>query len=188
MKQRSPLQSPYVWVPLTGIQQDIVRHESQRWADGWMLRTTSAVGQMICSQVQPADTRQPSLSSKDGLKLYIPLTGPYRHLIDSHWLSVSPFGVRQIAAYIDAWFRLVVRQWFFEGRQRGYTQKQICEAVIGEYGFWSSADNFSLIKKMDFRERRKLTAEVQAALAPHCCGIRVASEGGSGRPDVKIGE
>lgn len=182
MKQRSPLQSPYVWLPLTGIQQDIVRHESQRMADGWMLRTTSAVGQMICSLVRPSDVRPQPLQRREGLKLYVPLTGPYRHLLDSHWLCIPPFGVRQIGAYVDAWFRLVVRQWFFEGRQRGYTQKQICEAVIGEYGFWSSADNFSLLKKMDFRERRKLTSEVQAALAPHCRGIRVHSDDPGGTP------
>lgn len=156
---------PWVWVPLNGILQDVVRHESEPLADGYLLRTTSAVGEMISSCVRVCDRRPPD-PPKDapGLRLYIPQSPETRHMLRSHFLYIPRFLVVQLTGYLDAWFRLSVRQWFYEGRSRGFTQKQICEALIQEYGLWSSEDNFSMLKKMDYRERRKLADEVRSRL------------------------
>lgn len=160
---------PWVWLPLTGIQQDIVRHECDTLPDGYLLHTTSSIGQMICSAVRAADRKpQPPEGKTGGLRLYIPQTRHNQYLLRSRWIYIPPFLQHQLTQYIDAWFRLTVRQWFCEGRRRGYTQKQICEAIISEYGLWSSADNFSMLKKMDFRERRKLACDMQRTLADVC--------------------
>lgn len=48
------------------------------------------------------------------------------------------------------------RIYFENGYLKKYSQKQIIEAILQEYNIKHTAQNFEAIKKMDYRNQRKI--------------------------------
>jgi len=167
---------PYVFIELPKLLLDVMKHECMKCGDGWLVNETTEIGLLIVSLVSPSIKPPRSSGTEECIKIYLPVNPKTQYTFTHYFLSVKLEHQRMIKNYVDAMFRLHVGQWFLEGRQRGFHQKEIINAVISQYGFRSSADNYEMIKKMDYRTRQKVVREVRKEIESGIIDDRHRSE------------
>ena len=65
-----------------------------------------------------------------------------------------------IQDYIEASFRIRVREYFVAGYEKGYKQDRIVRAFLMAYNIKNNAINYDTVKKIDYRNRKKMIKEV----------------------------
>ena len=62
--------------------------------------------------------------------------------------------------YIEASCRLRIREYFVAGYEKGYQQDRIIRAFLYAYNIREYAMNYEAVKKYDYRNRKRMTKEV----------------------------
>lgn len=62
--------------------------------------------------------------------------------------------------YIEASYRLRVREYFVAGYEKGYKQDKIVQAFLMAYNIKNNAINYEAVKKYDYRNRKRMVKEV----------------------------
>ena len=153
----------FAWLPLSPILQDVVKHDSERVADGWLLKTSSIIGEFVTSLVRFTDQR-PQVPQEPCMKVYIPVTRWTQDQLERYYADFRSCDVARIAALVDSQMRHRVMMWMEAGRWNRYTQQQCLLGFIDEYGLRASEDNYEMLKKIAYRERVKVRRDMSARM------------------------
>lgn len=85
-----------------------------------------------------------------------------------HFLHVSKWGEQKIAEGIEYEFRRWLKNCFDKGYENGYQQKIIIEAILRGLNDRNNSVNFDMIKKIDYRYRRKIEETRFSELLKEC--------------------
>ena len=67
---------------------------------------------------------------------------------------------RMLQDYIEASFRIRIREYFVAGYEKGYKQDRIIRAFLMAYNIKNNAINYDAVKKIDYRNRKRMIKEV----------------------------
>ena len=65
-----------------------------------------------------------------------------------------------LQSYIEASFRIRVREYFVAGYEKGHKQDRIIRAFLMAYNIKNNAINYDAVKKFDYRNRQRMVKEV----------------------------
>lgn len=156
---------PVVTFSLPPILADFCRHLFKEDKNGnLVLSTRKDIGKMIYSNLSASDlpVRRPLLENP--ISFVIPTTAANHYILGGRFLFVSKWGEEKIEDFIEPVFKFRVRRHFEIGYQKGYTQKRIIEGILWQYNIKENKLNFEAIKKMDYRNNRKLRETVAKSI------------------------
>lgn len=182
MENQGSEQKPFVYLRISKLLQDVLKHDCEKYSDGWMIKTTTEIGNIIMALISPSLRPTQCTFVDESIKLYLPVNEWNHYTLTNYFITIKPEHQRMIGKYIDSMFRLRVGQWFLEGRNRGFRQKDIIKGIISEYGLWDSNDNFEMIKKMDYRQRKKIIKEVRQTINEGLADNKISS----GSPELSL--
>lgn len=113
------------------------------------------IGKLIHSNISTVESpvRRPFISQP--VTFILPVNKVNTHGINSHFLSVSNWGLQKIQDGIEYEYRKWIERRFEFGYEKKFSQKEIIEAILRALNVRNNAINFDAIKKIDYRRRRK---------------------------------
>jgi len=114
------------------------------------------IGMLIHSNIISSDipVRRPFIANP--VTLILPTNKVNHHAIRFHFLKVSKWGEQKIQDGIEFEYRKWVERRFELGYQKKFSQKEIIDAILRALNVRNNAANFDAIKKIDYRNRRKI--------------------------------
>ena len=115
------------------------------------------IGKLIHSNINTSDLpiRRPFLENP--VTFILPVNHKNQHALKHHFLYVSNWGEQKIADGIEYEFKAWVRQRFEVGYiKKKLDRKDIIEAILRGLNLRNNAANFDTIKKIDYRNRRRI--------------------------------
>ena len=113
------------------------------------------IGQHIFANVSPGNKPNVRPVQNNQVTFILPLTESSKDYLRSNFLKTDAWQEEKIRDYIDSIFRAWVRERFEIGYYKRLDQKQIVEAIIRGLNLRNNTDNFDMIKKLDYRNRRR---------------------------------
>lgn len=162
-------EKPYVIIDLEPKLQDFLYHEFGFTKVGEVeLTRTKDIGEFINAMITISD-RPPKIPFGDyPFKLYLPTEEYNWRILRENFIFVPKWKQKQIQDYLDACFKLRVREFFCTGYSKGYKQDKIIKAFLDNYDIKNNKINYDMIKKIDFRNRKneikKIREEIQLSL------------------------
>ena len=160
MKQKITDFRPVITIDLPGKLQDFLIHEFGLDETGAiMLHKRNVVGKFIDSMwtVNDLPVKQ---EFANPCRIALPITPEMHYIVKCHFLFVSSWKAIQVVEFLESMFCLKMRENFITGYEKGFKQKQIIEAIIDNYNWKNNQVTFDMIKKMDYRIRRKSIKDV----------------------------
>ena len=153
---------PQVTIDLQPYLQDYLYHEfaaSDR-QEGIQVASTNDIGLFIQSMITLSD-RPPHQELKEHpITLLLPVNEWNHRIFRENFLYIPEWKQRMLQDYIEASFRLRVREYFVAGYEKGYKQDKIIKAFLLAYNIKHNAINYDAIKKYDYRTRQRVIKEV----------------------------
>lgn len=154
---------PYVTIELQPYLHDFLYHEfgCTRGTDEY-IQVTSAndLGKFIQAMVTVSD-RPPQQSLKDyPIKLCLPIREWNHFILKENFIYIPEWKQQMLRDYIEASFRIRIREYFVSGYEKGYKQDRIIKAFLAAYNIKANALNYDAVKKYDYRNRRRIVKEV----------------------------
>ncbi len=114
------------------------------------------IGKLIHSNVLAKDlpVRRPFLEHP--VTFILPVNPDNQHAITRHFLYCTKWGEQKIRDGIEYEFKSWVRRRFEIGYKNKLDQKEIVEAILRGLSLRENAINFDTIKKIDYRNRRRI--------------------------------
>ena len=144
---------PQVTIELAPYLQDYLYHEFAKTDDGDGVQITSAndMGKFIQAMVTLSD-RPPHQELKENpITLFLPIQEWNHHLLRENFIYIPEWKQRMLQEYIEASFRIKVREYFVVGYEKGFKQDKIIRAFLYAYNIKNNALNYETIKKYDYR-------------------------------------
>jgi len=131
-------------------------------SDGVNITSAHEIGKMVQAMITVSD-RPRSLGLKDNpITLYLPISEWNHRIFDENFLYIPEWKQRMLQEYIEASYRLKIREYFLAGYERGYKQDKIIKAFLCAYDIKNNSINYDAIKKYDYRNRQKVIREVNS--------------------------
>lgn len=144
--------------------QDYLYHEfgCDRKEDGVLINCTNDLGILIRSMVTVSD-RPPKLPDKENpIKIYLPINAWNHFIFEENFIYIPQWKERMIQDYIEASFRLRIREFFNAGYEKfGFKQKHLVNAFCNAYNIKHDKISTDMITKYDQRNRKKIVKEVK---------------------------
>lgn len=161
MKKANPKISaankPTVTISLKPHLADFCRHEfSCSKEDYIILNRRHIIGKQINGLYYTAEFPQRRPLKSNQVTFVLPVTEKNHYILQSRFYYVPRWCEEKIQDFIESEMRDRFRIYFEKGYLKKYTQKQIIEAILQEYNIKHTAQNFEAIKKMDYRNQRKI--------------------------------
>ena len=153
---------PSVIVELEPYLQDFLFHEfgQPRNHDGIVVSGSHDIGRMIQSLVTVTDRPKKQPLGEHPVTLYLPIKSWNHTLFEENFIYIPEWKQQQLRLYIEASFRIKVREYFLAGHQKGYRQDHIIRAFMEAYNIKHNALSYDQLKQLDYRNRRKITREI----------------------------
>lgn len=160
------MERPCITIDLPHYLQDFLFHEfKQEGEERLVANGTSDIGKMIQSMITVSD-RPRKLEIKDEpLVVYLPVQAWNHILFQENFIYIPEWKQAQLKLFIEAQFRLRLKEFFHTGYEKGYKQDRIIMAFLTHYNIKHNSLNYDMIKKYDYRHRRKLKKEIANELA-----------------------
>ena len=94
------------------------------------------------------------------ITLFLPIQEWNHHLLRENFIYIPEWKQRMLQEYIEASFRIKVREYFVVGYEKGFKQDKIIRAFLYAYNIKNNALNYETIKKYDYRNRKRVVKEV----------------------------
>lgn len=98
----------------------------------------------------------------------LPFRRDNHYILSRNFIYVPVWREKLISNYIEAEFRLRVREFFTIGYEKKFQQKHIIDGFLQAYNIKNNALNYDRIKKLDFRNRRnfakRIVREIQLSI------------------------
>jgi hypothetical protein len=160
---------PQVTVSLKPYLQDFLYHEfgadPKECTDGLMVSGMTEVGKYISSLVT-VSTHRPRSEGKaaDRLTLLLPVLEWNHYILNEHWVCIPTWKQHQLQDYLEQMFRIRLREYFLVGYEKGFRQEQITQAFLMAYNIKNRALSYDMVKKYDYRNRKRTTQEVNRVI------------------------
>ena len=127
------------------------------------------IGKLIHSNVISSDLPPHRPFKKNPVVFILPINQRNQHALKFHFLNVSNWGEQKIKDGIEYEFKSWVRQRFEIGyNEKKWDRKAIIEAILRGLNIRNNAANFDAIKKIDYRNRRKIEEVMFHELLKDC--------------------
>jgi hypothetical protein len=120
------------------------------------LRRNYDIAKLIHSNVLANDTPIVRPFSDSSVTFILALDNINETALRYHFLHVSKWGEQKIEEGIEYEFQRWLKNCFEKGYEMGYQQKVIIEAILRGLNDRNNSANFDMIKKNDYRYRRKV--------------------------------
>lgn len=115
------------------------------------------IGKLIHSNVSAKDLPVRRPFTDNAVVFILPVNQKNQHALKCHFLYVSNWGEQKIRDGIEYEFKRWVRQRFEMGYiEKKMNRKEIVEAILRGLNMRNNAANFDAIKKIDYRNRRRI--------------------------------
>ncbi len=156
------MEKPSVTIDLAPHLHDFIYNEfnTDRKMDGVLVNTVSDIGKMIEAMITISD-RPPRVALKDSpIKLYLPIQNWNHRILAENFIFIPDWKQKQLQEYIEASYRIRIREYFVAGYEKGYKQDKIIRAFLFAYNIKNNDVNYDAIKKFDYRNRKKIIKQV----------------------------
>lgn len=117
---------------------------------------THDIGKLIHSNVLARDLPIRRPFANNSVTFILPVNKTNHHALGNHFLYCSKWGEQKIADGIEFEFKAWVRRRFELGYEDKLEQKEIVEAILRGLNLRQNVVNFDTIKKIDYRNRRRI--------------------------------
>ena len=153
---------PKVTIELSPYLHDYLYHEfgTPRGEEGVLVKGSNDLGKLIQSMITVSD-RPPKQDIKEHpITLLLPIQEWNHFLFRENFIYIPEWKQRMLQDYIEASFRIRVREYFVTGYEKGYKQDRIIRAFLFAYNIKNNAVNYDAVKKYDYRNRQRMIHEV----------------------------
>lgn len=158
---------PFVIIELQPYLHDFLYHEfnSDKKEDGVFVNTGNDTGKFISAMVTITDRPAKQEIKDNPIKLYLPIQEWSHSILEENFLYVPLWKQKMLQDYIEASFRLRIREFFITGYELGHKQDMIIKAFLAAYNIKHNTLNYDTIKKYDYRNRQRVIKEVKKEIA-----------------------
>lgn len=142
---------------------DYMYHEfgCNKSEEGVLISSANDIGKYIQAMVTVAD-RPPKQPIKDNpITILLPIQEWNHFILQENFIYIPEWKQRMIQDYIEASFRIRIREYFVAGYEKGYQQDKIIKAFLMSYAIKNNAINYDAVKKYDYRNRQRTIKEVK---------------------------
>jgi hypothetical protein len=153
---------PNVTIELQPYLHDYLYHEfgGTHKDNGIKVTAANDIGKFIQAMITVSD-RPPKQPIKDNpITLYLPIQEWNHFILQENFIYIPEWKQRMLQDYIEASFRIRVREYFVTGYEKGYKQDKIVRAFLMAYNIKNNAINYDAVKKFDYRNRQRMIKEV----------------------------
>lgn len=160
------MERPFVTIDLAPHLQDFLFHELRlnRKSGELMADGTHDIGRMIQSMVTVTDRPRKQEIGENPLRITLPVQEWNHAIFSENFVYIPEWKQKQLRLFIEAEFRLRIKEYFFVGYAKGFRQDKIIQAFLHSYNIKRNAINYETVKKYDYRNRRRITAEIAKEL------------------------
>lgn len=153
---------PKVTIELKPILQDFLCHEfrSDKNSGEIIIDGDNPIGQLIQSMVSVSDRPRKQPAKEHMMTLILPVQSWNHALLRENFLFIPVWKQEQIQLYVEAQFRLRIKEYFFVGYSKKYPQDKIVSAFLEHYNIKFNQCNYETIKKYDYRNRRRIYRQI----------------------------
>lgn len=130
------------------------------------------IGKFLCSQFEVSFLPTKKPESEYRVELQLPVL-PH-HASENKFIYYSPWREEQINDYIDFLFSIEFREFILQGKENGIMYKFLYEAFMRNKKLDPQADFYEMIKKKDWRRRKKMDDKIKEGLK--ACNYQTVSE------------
>ena len=135
------------------------RRSGELMADG-----TNDIGRMIQAMITVSDRPRKQEIGDNPLRITLPVQEWNHAIFSENFIYIPEWKQKQLRLFIESEFRLRIKEFFFIGYAKGYRQDKIIQSFLHSYNIKRNALNYDTIKKYDYRNRRRITAEISREL------------------------
>ena len=156
-------------VSLDPFLQDFLYHEfkTDLKTGAIIITRDSTIGKYMASMIECCD-RPYKREVEYKCKILLPISANTHYRFRNSYIYIPAWKEEMIHDFLKAEWTKRVTDIFAIGRDRGFKQKHIIEAIIKEYGMKNNSITYDRIKKMDYRSResfiKKVVREIQCAV------------------------
>ena len=155
------MERPKITIDLPLYLQDFLHHEFKvKRSDELIIDGTTDIGKIIQAMITVSDRPRRQEIKDSPLTLYLPVQEWNHAIFTENFIYVPEWKQQQLRLYIEAEFRLRIKEFFFSGYSKGYSQKDIINAFLQAYNMKYNSINYETVKKYDFRYRRKVKSDI----------------------------
>ncbi|MBP1593031.1 MAG: hypothetical protein H6Q12_49 [Bacteroidetes bacterium] len=158
-------QRPHVIIELSPLLQDFLYKEFECKEKGTIsLNTRNEIGKYINSMITVSPTPPRIPCSNETITIILPIQEWNHFVLSGNFITIVSWKEQMIREYLDALYRLRIREFFNVGYEKGMNQDRLIKAFLELYGSKNNAANYDTIKKIDFRNRKKISKEIATAV------------------------
>lgn len=165
------MNNPTIIIDLAPHLQDFLRHEFRQSGEAHgaalMVDGKHEIGKMIQAMITVSDRPRKQELKYDPFELALPIQEWNHAIFAENFIYIPEWKQVQLRMFIEACFRLRVKEYFFRGYSKGFRQENITLAFLDHYNIKNNAVNYATIKKYDYRSRRNLNKEIDRELAEY---------------------
>lgn len=148
---------PNVTIELQPYLHDFLYHEfgCQRCQEGGVIVTTvNDIGKFIQAMVTVSDRPPKQALKENPIRLFLPIQEWNHFILQENFIYIPEWKQRMLQDYIEASWRIRIREYFVAGYEKGYKQDRIIRAFLLAYNIKNNAVNYDAVKKYDYRNRK----------------------------------
>ncbi len=158
-------QRPHVFIELSPLLQDFLYKEFECKEKGSIsLNTRNEIGKFINSMITVSPTPPRIPCGDEMITILLPIQEWNHFVLSGNFITIVSWKEQMIREYLDALYRLRIREFFNVGYEKGMNQDRLIKAFLELYGSKNNAANYDTIKKIDFRNRKKISKEIATAV------------------------
>ena len=126
------------------------------------MRVTAAndLGKLIQSMITVSDRPPRQPDREHPVVLALPIQEWNHFIFQENFIYIPEWKQHMLRDYIEASYRIRIREYFVAGYEKGYNQDRIIRAFLFAYNIKANAVNYEAVKKYDYRVRKRMVREV----------------------------
>lgn len=153
---------PQVIIELAPHLHDFLYHEfgTPRGEEGVTVTAVNDLGKMIQSMITVSDRPPKQPIKEHPITLLLPVQEWNHFIFRENFIYIPEWKQKMLQDYIEASYRIRIREYFVAGYAKGYKQDHIIRAFLYAYNIKNNAMNYDAVKKYDYRNRQRMVKEV----------------------------
>ena len=156
------MDKPLIFIEIEPHLADFLRHEFMQCkkSDALVVDGTNEIGMLIQAFVTVSDRPRKQEITENSIALELPTQSWNHAIFEENFVYIPRWKQKQLNLFIEATFRLRIKEFFQVGYEKGFKQDMIVRAFLENYNIKNNALNYDTIKKYDYRNRRKIVKQV----------------------------
>lgn len=156
------MDKPLVYIDLEPHLADFLRHEfmQSKKEESLLVDGSNDIGLLIQAFITVSDRPRKQEITENTICLALPLQSWNHAIFQENFIYIPKWKQKQLSLYLEAQFRVRLKEFFQVGYEKGFKQDMIIRAFLDNYNIKNNAINYDTIKKYDYRNRRKIVKQV----------------------------